>query len=375
MHIAILSPGSMPLPPAPCTSVEIYVHHLTRRLQRFTPVTLYAKGKSNSTLQHKQLTLRTCITKGGLSYARFVAKDLPARNPSLIHIENRIPFVPLFRHHFRNIPIVLNLHSNVLIQSLPLSTVKSALNATDALVVNSHFLKKDLLQRYHFLDDKKVHVIPPGIELKKFPSRFSDQGRQLRRNIRSRHRTRDQQKILLFVGRFIPRKGIDILLDAYRKVHANHPDSELWIIGGRPNKKTAFHHLIKNKAQHLPVRFLGFINQEKLPAYYAAADLFICPSQRPEAFGLVNLEAAAAGLPVIASDDWGIREAIADQTSGLLISNYRDPSAFARAICDLLADPDRLQQLGKCAHQWVRDHYSWKTTAKHFLSLYQHLQK
>ncbi|MGB8955184.1 MAG: glycosyltransferase family 4 protein, partial [Tumebacillaceae bacterium] len=263
MRIGLLSPGSLPLPPARCTSVEIYAAHLARELSRHHPVTLYARGAKRRVRVRGDLTTRTWKTRGGTPYVRLVAEDLETNTPSLLQIENRIPFVLPLKKALPRVPLVLNLHSNVLIQGLPRKLVDRSLKRVDALVVNSEYLKQFLLSRYPVLREHQVHVIHPGIDLAHFPSRFSAPGQRLREKTRARLGVREEKKVLLYVGRYIPRKGIGELLDAFADVHRQHPNTELWIVGGNPSGKGDFHQEMRGKAAGLPVRFLGFIRQDR----------------------------------------------------------------------------------------------------------------
>ena len=89
---------------------------------------------------------------------------------------------------------------------------------------------------------------------------------------------------------------------------------------------------------------------------------------------MVNLEASASGLGVVASADWGIREAVKQGVSGVLVDDYRRPAAFAEAIHYLLDDPQQLDRLGQSGHEWVSEHFSWARTAEQFLALYRQLK-
>ncbi|TCP52437.1 spore coat protein SA [Tumebacillus sp. BK434] len=360
MTICCIAPGTFPFPPAPCTSVEIYLWHLARELSRTEPLLLY--GKTDAVRADTPV-----------SYLRHVLREVKQHSspPALFHVENRIPFVVPIKKRFAQTPLVLNLHSNVLIQDLSPLTLRMSLSRLDALVVNSRYLQGDLLARYPVLPKEKVHVIQPGIDLTQFPSRFSPTGAALRAKVRARHQIADDQQIVLTAGRFTPRKGIAELLDAFRLVHTAQPQSVLWIIGGRPrDERHPFHTLLREKAAGLPVRFFGFLPHDRLPAYYAAADLFVCPSQQPEAFGLVNLEASAAALPVVATGRWGLCESVAQDVSGRLVEAFADPAAFAWEIGRLLDDPQGAAQLGVSGRNWVERRFSWERTARQFRALY-----
>lgn len=376
MHICCLSPGSLPLPPARCTSVEIYVSQLAREVSRGHRVMLYAKGAREVRRKEGSLTIRTFSTKGGLPYLRQALQDVRRRRtpPSVLHVENRVAFVPSVKKAFPRTPVVLNLHSNVLISQLPERTVSACFRAMDAMVVNSHFLRGDLLDAYPKLPPEKVHVIYPGVEIGRYPSRFSEEGKRLRRRIRSQLGVSDEKKVLLFVGRFIPRKGIAELVEAFREVQGQHPETELWVVGGRPSKQDdPYHRLLSEKAAGLPVRFLGFVKQPELPMYYCGADLLVCPSQKAEAFGLVNVEAAAAGLPVVASGRWGLAESVRDGVSGRLVEAYANPSAWAEVLSELIGEPERMVEMGVQGRRLVEDNFTWSRTAEGFVRLYRSL--
>ncbi|MHB8170044.1 MAG: glycosyltransferase [Thermincolia bacterium] len=91
-----------------------------------------------------------------------------------------------------------------------------------------------------------------------------------------------------------------------------YPSLQLWIVGGKPQpKKNPFHQKILTLAKGLPIRFFPLLPHGKMHGFYLATDLFVCPSQLPEAFGMVNIEAASCGLPSVGSNAWGIRESIA----------------------------------------------------------------
>jgi glycosyltransferase involved in cell wall biosynthesis len=99
------------------------------------------------------------------------------------------------------------------------------------------------------------------------------------------------------------------------------------------------------------VRLAGLIPEEALPPVYAAADLYVWPALR-EAYGLAMLEAQAAGLPVVAGQGGGVAEVVADGRSGVLTAPG-EPGAFARAVRDLLARPERRQAMAAAAARFV----------------------
>jgi spore coat protein SA len=119
------------------------------------------------------------------------------------------------------------------------------------------------------------------------------------------------------------------------------------------------------------VKFLGTVAHRRMHQIYRQADILVCPSQKHEAFGLVNVEALSAGLPVIASDIGGIREIVIQGWNGLLVPEYTNPHAFAEAIIFLVRNPQLLRSMGVIARLDCLSRFSWSATAGHLSQLYE----
>ncbi|MDA8234479.1 MAG: glycosyltransferase family 4 protein [Clostridia bacterium] len=369
MKIALITPGNKPLPPSPCSSIEIYLSHLARELAGRHQVNLYGKG---SPKQNKGLRIKT-INFG--HYLPQVIQDMKQHKPTVIQIDNRPAFVKLVRNK-KNAPVVLNVHSTIFLSKKHISpqALKDSLYSANAVVVNSNYLGLYLIRRYKNLYNK-IFVIHPGVDLDRFPSRNSPLGQNIRKFIRGKMGI-SNKTVLLYAGRLIPRKGIVLLLKAFAQLIIKHPGLRLWIVGGKPQPgKNPFHKKIVTLAKGLPVRFFPLLPHEKMHRFYLAADLLICPSQLPEAFGMVNIEAASCALPSMGSDAWGIRESIAHGTGGWLVRPYHSKAAWVKTIDKALADPQLLVNTGRKARHWVCNSFSWKRTANEFEALYHLIQK
>lgn len=371
MSICVISPGAAPLPPAAGTSVELYIWQVARELSRRRPVTVYAKGWRSEQCQREAVTVRTFAVSGEPEYLRRLLRALKRQQPQLVQVENRVAFVPAVKKAVPQAKVILNLHSNVLIQRLPRRVVRRALASLDALVVCSEFLKRDLLARYPQLRRTPVYVVYPGVSSRQFPSRFESVGQQLRQAARARFQLPAGNRVILSVSRFIPRKGIGQLIDAFRVVYRRFPRAELWIVGGRPRGKSRFHQIIRRKAEGLPVRFFGFVRNGRLPAFYAAADVFVCASQLPEATGLVTMEAGSSGVPMVISGKWGIPEVA---PASRKVRGYRRPREFATEILDLLLHPAAAEGLGRQAARRMAADFSWGKTAAGLDRIYRELE-
>jgi glycosyltransferase involved in cell wall biosynthesis len=181
--------------------------------------------------------------------------------------------------------------------------------------------------------------------------------------------------LLLFIGRVIPVKGVDILLDAVASLAGRFRDLRVVImgsLGGSFNVRdavTPYAHMLMDKAKDLPVRFVGFINRltDEFRYHVSAADVVVLPS-RSEPQGMVVLEALAMGKPVIASNTGGIPAMIHDDT-GLLFTPG-DSTALAARIRELYDNRERLERMKRASRAHVQDNYSWSTIATRYLNVF-----
>ncbi len=184
----------------------------------------------------------------------------------------------------------------------------------------------------------------------------------------------DGRKVLLTVGRLVPRKGIDTVLRALPGVAREMPDALYVICGEGPDRER-----LETLARDLQVadrtRFLGEVAYEDLPRYYNACDVFVMPSRqvRPfvEGFGIVFLEANACGKAVVGANSGGIPDAVRDGETGLLVEPDNE-TELAEALLRLLRDPDLATRLGQNGRRRVVEEATWEHTARR---LYEHIAR
>ena len=178
----------------------------------------------------------------------------------------------------------------------------------------------------------------------------ADHYRVSRQTIRDQNGWR-QRYLLLYVGRLVGLKRVDVLIEALRRLSTKRSDIGLLIVGDGAKRKS-----LEKLAQNLPqVFFLGFHDWKDLPRFYAAADLFVLPSE-VEPWGLVVNEAMASGLPVIATRKVGAaHDLIIEGENGYMVPE-NDPAALASAIDRACESEQRLLLLGKKARSTVQ---SW----------------
>lgn len=199
-------------------------------------------------------------------------------------------------------------------------------------------------------------IIPIGVDFKRFKPTAS-----------KINKFKDDKINILFLGRLDKRKGIEYLLKAYERLAQLSPNLRLIIVGDGPQKKSAQNFVREKNLKN--VSFVGAVSREKLPSYYASADIFCSPATHGESFGVVLLEAMAAGLPIVAFDNPGYRGNFPKHEESFLIFN-RSVSALAQAILILVKDKELRVRLGKQNRAFARQ-FSWEKVGKRILEYYE----
>jgi D-inositol-3-phosphate glycosyltransferase len=217
-------------------------------------------------------------------------------------------------------------------------------------------------------DPDRVAVVPPGVDL----DLFSPGSKPAARRALG---IADDAYLLLFVGRIQPLKAPDVLLRAAARLVALRPSLRerlvVAVVGGPSGTGLARPESLQSLAAELGiadlVRFVPPVPQAELPDWYRAADVTVVPSYS-ESFGLVAIESQACGTPVVAASVGGLRTAVADGSSGVLIDGH-DPSAYGDVLADLARDPARRAALSRGALLHA-GRFGWAATAAGMLAVY-----
>ena len=213
---------------------------------------------------------------------------------------------------------------------------------------------RDFVGEYFRAD---YRVIPNGIDFPRFNTRYPPL-----------EQLADGRPTVLFVGRLEKRKGLKFLLRAWPKVLERQPNARLVVVGrGRPLE--GYRRFAARQGwSPSDVVFAGYVAAEDLPRYYQACDVFCAPNTGQESFGIVLLEAMAAGAPIVASDIPGYRDVVSDGEQGLLVEP-KNPGAIADAVLRLLANPELRANMRRTGQDNARA-YDWPRVATEVLDYY-----
>jgi D-inositol-3-phosphate glycosyltransferase len=278
------------------------------------------------------------------------------------------------------IPLVHTMHTMARVKNLNLAEGETpepmirvqgetqVVAAANALIANTDAEGASLVSLYDACPDI-VHVVSPGVDLFTFTPGAS------------RHAAREivglpqDALVVSFVGRIQPHKGPEVLIRATSELVKHSPLLRhkliVNVVGGASGANTEEVDRLKELSTWLGiddvVRFAPPVPRAELPQWYRAADLVIVPSYS-ESFGLVALEAQACGTPVVATAVGGLRTAVADGISGVLVDGH-DPKAWSSVISRLLQEPQRrvLLSMGAIEHA---SHFGWDVTARGTLDIY-----
>jgi len=215
----------------------------------------------------------------------------------------------------------------------------------------------------------RIEIVAPGVE-----HAFFAPGD--RRGARGAIEMPGTNPLIVFVGRIQPLKGPDVAIQALADLHRRgHRTASLIIVGGASGEDGdtethRAHDLVDELDLHDRVQFVEPQPHHVLSSYYRAADIVIVPS-RSESFGLVALEAAACGTPVVASAVGGLLSLVDDGITGRLIAG-RNPADYGAAMAEILGDDELRDAMGVAARERA-SHYTWHAAAAILSSLYDDL--
>ncbi len=364
-------------------AVGVEVDIYTRRLTADQPEIIeYEKGIRIAHLDLPVGTKKESIPSLIPAMAEEFKKKIKGKGYQVIHshywISGKVA-MPAAKEY--GIPLVHTMHTMARVKNAALAEGEAPepmiriqgetqiVEAADALIANTDAEAACLVGQYDACPDN-VRVVAPGVDLYNFTPK--------RKDARSNMGIDKSKLVVSFVGRIQPHKGTEVLVRAVNEMMVHNPelrkDLQVLITGGASgvgnNEAIRIRELVSWLKLDDVIKFLDPVSREALPDLYRSSDLVCVPSYS-ESFGLVALEAQACGTPVVASAVGGLRTAVADGISGVLVDGH-NPKAWSSVIARLLMEPQRriLLSMGAVEHA---SHFGWDTTARGTLDVYDRL--
>lgn len=289
-----------------------------------------------------------------------------AQNSDLIHAHWSLTgLAGVLAGKLLNKPVVLMMHGAevYVLKGNPL--IKFVLEQADYVLCNSSFTLSKILE---ISRPKAYAIVAPGVDVERFRpdvdlSVFHKREPDISAN----------RPLVFALGKFIERKGFPHLIDAVASL--SEDPAPYLMIRGRGPLKEQLQRQVRERGIVDRVKFLDYIPDDCIPAYYAAADVFVLPSvvderDDTEGLGVVLLEALACKTPCVASNVGGIPEVITDGLTGFLVEPGNS-LALADKIMQLIVEDDLRLEMGKRGRLFVKEHFSWQTKACEIFQVYQ----
>ena len=341
-------------------------------LEAFFSVLRWAPSKLPSTSSFTKLTGYISYLFRLLTYVLRHRKEKPVLHFQFFRIRR---IEPLFLRVLRwaGARIVFTAH-NILPHeqsNMDMYIQQHLYNTCHAIIVHSSFIKKELMKMFDVPDDR-IHVIPHGNFDHYLPEVLPERG-----DARSRLGISEEEEVVLFFGYIRHYKGLDLLIDAFKKVMDQYPDRPLrLLIAGDSHEKHGsgpiFSQIQRLNLEDQVTFHHRFVPDEEVATYFMASDLVALPYRNIYHSGLVHL-AFSFQKPVLASPVGDFPETIVDSQTGLLLDEV-SVECIATGLIEALNDPERLIRMGKEAKRMSKEKYSWDRIGLQTMAVYEQIK-
>lgn len=344
---------------------NVYVHRFSywypRKLQVLTTGSGILHSSKTNILARMQIPF--FIFSAGVHAFIYTA----GYKPDIFHAHWTVPqgIIGVLIKKIFGIPLVVTVHGSDIFGLKRFGFLKRfVLKNCDHCTVNSSYTKKAVLQLFPAVN---ISVIPMGADTQRFSHRRKRIGIKKKLNKKG-------GPIILCVGRLIGVKGFTYAIQALPHIISKHSDVTLVIVGNGP-KKQELANLARKLGVYSQVLFIASIGHDKLSSIYASSDVCVVPSitdpetGETESQGVVVLEAMASGVPVVASKNGGIPDAIVHGENGLLVPSG-DIAALAKQVNKIISDKKLAKKIATGGLQKIRSTYEWEKIGKAFERVY-----
>ncbi|MFH0731639.1 MAG: glycosyltransferase family 4 protein [Candidatus Omnitrophota bacterium] len=399
MKIIFISPETLPVPPTRGGAVEAWIFEIMIRLPKSFKIyclSIYEKKLSKYekkenityyrfkpgvisklfTLTYKLPFKRSNSYLYWLPYSFWCAWKIRRLKPDIIHIHNRIQFVPVIKFLNPKSKIILHIHQLAILDIKRVWNSK-ILRKIDLLIGCSMFLAKETKKKLPGYQNI-VHIYNGYDQNRFMPHWLRNKEREV---IREKFKITRDEKVILYVGRIAQNKGIHLLIEALTRIIEKNGKVRLVIVGGASPEdaecRQYFSYIkrLARKSANDKVMFTDKIPYEQIDRYYLLGDILVIPSIVKEGLGNIAIEAMATGIPVLASANGGLLETVRHGENGLVVSDVEDIEALAKNIERLIADDKWCLTLGKNGYEFVSKRFNWDVISKEIQNAYCSLMR
>ncbi len=370
----------LPVPPVRGGAIQTYIEGVSSILSKHHELTIL--GTPDPSLPDDEVVnhIRYVRTPGGLleDYRVGVAQFLQSHSFDLIHIFNRPRLVQTVREHAPDARLVLSMHNDMFFpQKIKAAEAEAAIEELDKIVTVSDYVGRTIAESFPQAASK-LKTIYSGVDLERFVPPNSKQAQEMRETIHEEYNL-SSKKVILFAGRLSANKGADILVHAMSELAKEYPDIALVIVGSKwfsVDDISDYVAYVRALASRLPITVIntGFVVPDEIQKWFAAADIFVCPSQWQEPLARVHYEAMASGLPIVTTARGGNPEVIIPNENGLVVEKPEDPLAFVEHLSTLLSNPKLAKKMGEYGRELAEEKYTWNRVATEILDVWNEVE-
>ncbi|WP_227938146.1 glycosyltransferase family 4 protein [Alkalihalobacillus deserti] len=367
MKILMICTEKLPVPAVRGGAIQTYIDGVSLTLAKNHDLTILGTTDPSLPNDEKVNNIRYVRTPGGLleDYRDGVKEFLQsAPDYDVIHIFNRPRLVLAVRECAPKARLILSMHNDMFKrEKIEPEEAVAAIEQLDKIITVSDYIGKTIADLFPQAASK-LKTIYSGVDIDRFVPPHSKLALDMRKEIRTEHNL-EGKKVILFAGRLSANKGADILVQAMPLLAKKHPDIALVLVGSKwfsVNEVSDYVAYVRALAARLPIPVVntGFVAPSEIQKWFAAADVFVCPSQWQEPLARVHYEAMASGLPVITTARGGNPEVITPNENGFVVEQPEDPQSFADLLAPLLSDPKLCKRLGLKGRELAEEKFTWE---------------
>ena len=368
MKIALVCTEKLPVPPIAGGAVQLYIDGIAPFLAAKHDITIFSIQYPGLPDRETVNGIKLVRLHGG-NNANYLNSLKAALDSSfdLIHVFNRPKYIVELMRILPKSRFSLSLHNEMFHpEKITDEEALLCINKVEFINTVSRYIADTVKARFPQAADK-LRVVYSGVDTDAFRPAWTPQGHEAKLALKARYRLQDH-KVILFVGRFSPKKGVHIMLDAVKRVMGKAPDTALLIIGSKwygSDEIDDYTKELRTIAEQLPgpVVFTGFMPPDQVCRHYSIADVFICASQWNEPLARVHYEAMAAGLPIITTNRGGNAEVVRGFGNGIVLDDCSNAQKMAESILYLLGNPEKCIEMGRAGREMAERFFNWKRVA------------